>query len=59
MLNGSTPQTGKIWKKVKLTFEYDNCTMNHELLVSPIGNHSAILGIKWLEQETPEIDWSS
>jgi hypothetical protein len=32
--------------------------MNHEFLISPIGNHSAILGIKWLEQETPEIDWS-
>ncbi|CEL60392.1 hypothetical protein RSOLAG1IB_12341 [Rhizoctonia solani AG-1 IB] len=59
MLNGSMPQTGKIWKKVKLIFEYDNCTMNHEFLVSPIGNHSAILGIKWPEQETPEIDWSS
>ncbi|CEL53147.1 hypothetical protein RSOLAG1IB_11279 [Rhizoctonia solani AG-1 IB] len=33
--------------------------MNHEFLVSPIGSHSAILGIKWLEQEAPEIDWSS
>ncbi|CCO37087.1 Retrotransposable element Tf2 155 kDa protein type 1 [Rhizoctonia solani AG-1 IB] len=33
--------------------------MIHDFLISPIGNHSAILGIKWLEQETPEIDWSS
>ncbi|CCO34624.1 hypothetical protein RSOLAG1IB_09415 [Rhizoctonia solani AG-1 IB] len=59
MLDGSTPHIGKIWKKVKLTFTYDNRTMTHEFLISPIGSHSAILGIKWLEQETPEIDWSS
>jgi hypothetical protein len=59
MLDGSTPQTGKIWKKVALEFTYDNRTMKHEFLVSPIGQHSAILGIKWLEQEQPEIDWSS
>ncbi|CCO32310.1 Retrotransposable element Tf2 155 kDa protein type 2 [Rhizoctonia solani AG-1 IB] len=58
MLDGSTPQTGKIWKKVKLTFTYNDRTMSHKFLISPIGNHSAILGIKWLEQEAPEIDWS-
>ncbi|CEL54635.1 Retrotransposable element Tf2 155 kDa protein type 1 OS=Schizosaccharomyces pombe (strain 972 / ATCC 24843) GN=Tf2-1 PE=4 SV=1 [Rhizoctonia solani AG-1 IB] len=58
MLDGSTPQTGKIWKKTKIEFTYDGHTMNHEFLVSPIGHHSAILGIKWLEQEKPEIDWS-
>ncbi|CEL57200.1 Retrotransposable element Tf2 155 kDa protein type 2 OS=Schizosaccharomyces pombe (strain 972 / ATCC 24843) GN=Tf2-7 PE=4 SV=1 [Rhizoctonia solani AG-1 IB] len=59
MLDGSTPKTGKIWKKVALEFSYDNCTMKHEFLVSPIGHHSAILGIKWLEQEQPKIDWPS
>ena len=32
--------------------------MTHKFLVSPIGQHSAILGIKWLEHEQPEIDWS-
>ncbi|CEL62351.1 Retrotransposable element Tf2 155 kDa protein type 1 OS=Schizosaccharomyces pombe (strain 972 / ATCC 24843) GN=Tf2-1 PE=4 SV=1 [Rhizoctonia solani AG-1 IB] len=58
MLDGSTPQTGKIWKKTKIEFTYNGHTMNHEFLVSPIGHHSAILGIKWLEQEKPEIDWS-
>ncbi|CCO37399.1 hypothetical protein RSOLAG1IB_11628 [Rhizoctonia solani AG-1 IB] len=58
MLDGSTPKTGKIWKKVALQFRYDNRTMTHEFLVSPIGQHSAILGIKWLEKEQPEIDWS-
>ncbi|CCO36524.1 Retrotransposable element Tf2 155 kDa protein type 1 [Rhizoctonia solani AG-1 IB] len=59
MLDGSTPKTGKIWKKVALELTYDGCTMTHEFLVSPIGHHSAILGIKWLEQEQPNIDWSS
>ncbi|CCO35741.1 Retrotransposable element Tf2 155 kDa protein type 1 [Rhizoctonia solani AG-1 IB] len=58
MLDGSTPKTGKIWKKVALEFTYDNHTMTHKFLISPIGQHSAILGIKWLEQEQPEIDWS-
>ncbi|CCO34400.1 Retrotransposable element Tf2 155 kDa protein type 1 [Rhizoctonia solani AG-1 IB] len=33
--------------------------MKHKFLVSPIGHHSAILGIKWLEQEQPKINWSS
>ncbi|CCO36912.1 hypothetical protein RSOLAG1IB_12230 [Rhizoctonia solani AG-1 IB] len=33
--------------------------MTHDFLISPIGNHNAILGIKWLEKETPEIDWST
>ncbi|CCO31917.1 Retrotransposable element Tf2 155 kDa protein type 1 [Rhizoctonia solani AG-1 IB] len=59
MLDGSTPKTGKIWKKVALEFTYDGHTMTHKFLVTPIGHHSAILGIKWLEQEQPDIDWSS
>ncbi|CCO34526.1 hypothetical protein RSOLAG1IB_09741 [Rhizoctonia solani AG-1 IB] len=58
MLDSTTLRTGKIWKKVALDFSYDNHTMTHEFLVSPIGHHSAILGIKWLEQEKPKINWS-
>ncbi|CEL63537.1 hypothetical protein RSOLAG1IB_10838 [Rhizoctonia solani AG-1 IB] len=58
MLDGSNPKTGKIWKKVALELTYDNHTMAHKFLVSPIGHHSAILGIKWLEQEKPEINWA-
>ncbi|CCO32327.1 hypothetical protein RSOLAG1IB_10967 [Rhizoctonia solani AG-1 IB] len=56
MLDRSNPKTGKIWKKVALEFTYDNHTMMHKFLVSPIGQHSAILGTKWLEQEQPEIN---
>jgi hypothetical protein len=33
--------------------------MKHEFLISLIGQHSAILRIKWLEHEQPKIDWSS
>ncbi|CCO35399.1 hypothetical protein BN14_09517 [Rhizoctonia solani AG-1 IB] len=58
MLDGSNPKQGKIWKKATLTFSFDNCIMTHNFLISPIGAHSAILGIKWLEQEAPEIDWT-
>ncbi|CCO38018.1 Retrotransposable element Tf2 155 kDa protein type 1 [Rhizoctonia solani AG-1 IB] len=59
MLDGSNPKQGKIWKKANLTFSFDGRTMTHDFLVSPIGSHSAILGIKWLEKESPEIDWST
>ncbi|CCO37050.1 Retrotransposable element Tf2 155 kDa protein type 1 [Rhizoctonia solani AG-1 IB] len=59
MLDGLNPKQGKIWKKATLTFSFDNRTMTHDFLISPIGSHSAILGIKWLEKESPEIDWST
>jgi hypothetical protein len=59
MLDGSNPKQGRIWKKATLTFLFDNRTMTHGFLISPIGSHNAILGIKWLEKEAPEIDWST
>ncbi|CEL56607.1 hypothetical protein RSOLAG1IB_11968 [Rhizoctonia solani AG-1 IB] len=59
MLDGSTPKQGKIWKKASLTFSFDGQTMTHNFLISPIGSHNAILGIKWLEKETPKIDWTT
>ncbi|CCO33217.1 Retrotransposable element Tf2 155 kDa protein type 1 [Rhizoctonia solani AG-1 IB] len=57
MLDGSNPKTGKIWKKVVLQFTYNNHTSTHKFLVSPIGSHATILGIKWLETEKLEINW--
>ncbi|CCO35828.1 Retrotransposable element Tf2 155 kDa protein type 1 [Rhizoctonia solani AG-1 IB] len=59
MLDGSNPKQGKIWRKATLTFSFNDRTMTHDFLISPIGAHSAILGIKWLEQEAPEIDWTT
>ncbi|GAB1520120.1 hypothetical protein RhiTH_003193 [Rhizoctonia solani] len=48
MLNGSSPQAGKIWKKANLTFSFDGKR-----------SHAAILGLKWLNAHNPEIDWNS
>ncbi|CCO35513.1 Retrotransposable element Tf2 155 kDa protein type 1 [Rhizoctonia solani AG-1 IB] len=59
MLDGSNPKQGKIWKKATLTFSFDGRTMTHDFLISPIGSHNAVLGIKWLKKEAPDIDWST
>ncbi|QRW17559.1 Retrotransposable element Tf2 protein [Rhizoctonia solani] len=59
MLNGSSPQAGKIWKKANMTFLFDGKQMTETFLVCNTRTHAAILGIKWLEQHNPEINWNS
>ncbi|KAF8702903.1 hypothetical protein RHS03_06327, partial [Rhizoctonia solani] len=59
MLNGLSPQAGKIWKKANLTFSFDGKRMTKTFLVSNTGSHAAILGLKWLDAHNPEIDWNS
>ncbi|KAF8747627.1 hypothetical protein RHS01_11313 [Rhizoctonia solani] len=59
MLDGSSPQAGKIWKKAHLTFLFDGKRMMETFLICNTGSHAAILGIKWLEAHNPEIDWNS
>ncbi|QRW19694.1 Retrotransposable element Tf2 protein [Rhizoctonia solani] len=59
MLNGSSPQAGKIWKKANLTFLVDGKRMTETFLICNTGSHAAILGIKWLEAHNPEINWNS
>ncbi|QRW22921.1 Retrotransposable element Tf2 protein [Rhizoctonia solani] len=59
MLNGSSPQAGKIWKKASLTFTYDGKKMTETFLICNTRNHLAILGLKWLDAHNPEIDWNS
>ncbi|KAF8748606.1 hypothetical protein RHS01_10699 [Rhizoctonia solani] len=59
MLNGSSPQAGKIWKKAHLTFLFDGKRMTETFLICNTGSHAAILGIKWLEAHNPEINWNS
>ncbi|KAF8751837.1 hypothetical protein RHS01_08459 [Rhizoctonia solani] len=59
MLDGSSPQAGKIWKKAHLTFLIDGKQMTETFLICNTGSHAAILGIKWLEAHNPEIDWNS
>ncbi|KAF8759502.1 hypothetical protein RHS01_01373 [Rhizoctonia solani] len=58
MLNGSSPQAGKIWKKANLTFSFDGKQMTETFLICNTGSHAAILGLKWLDAHNPEIDWN-
>ncbi|KAF8701279.1 hypothetical protein RHS03_06547, partial [Rhizoctonia solani] len=59
MLNGSSPQAGKIWKKAHLTFLIDGKRMMETFLICNTGSHPAILGIKWLEMHNPKINWNT
>ncbi|KAF8692347.1 hypothetical protein RHS03_08627, partial [Rhizoctonia solani] len=58
MLDGSSPQAGKIWKKANLTFSFDGKQMTETFLICNMGSHAAILGLKWLDAHNPEIDWN-
>ncbi|QRW25030.1 Retrotransposable element Tf2 protein [Rhizoctonia solani] len=58
MLDGSSPQAGKIWKKAILTFSFDGKQMTETFLICNTGSHAAILGLKWLDAHNPEIDWN-
>ncbi|KAF8753927.1 hypothetical protein RHS01_06729 [Rhizoctonia solani] len=59
MLDGSSPQAGKIWKKAVLTFSFDGKQMTETFLICNTGSHAAILGLKWLDAHNPEIDWNA
>ncbi|KAF8756016.1 hypothetical protein RHS01_04654 [Rhizoctonia solani] len=58
MLDGLSPQAGKIWKKANLTFSFDGKRMTETFLICNTGSHAAILGLKWLDNHNPEIDWN-
>ncbi|QRW23688.1 Retrotransposable element Tf2 protein [Rhizoctonia solani] len=58
MLDGLSPQAGKIWKKANLTFSFDGKRMTETFLICNTGSHAAILGLKWLDAHNPEIDWN-
>ncbi|QRW23270.1 Retrotransposable element Tf2 protein [Rhizoctonia solani] len=58
MLDGTLSQTGCIWHQVNLTVLANGHTHTIPFLVCPIGNTPAILGMTWLTQESPLIDWS-
>ncbi|KAF8748168.1 Reverse transcriptase-rnase h-integrase [Rhizoctonia solani] len=59
MLDGSSPQAGKIWKKANLTFSFDGKSMTKTFLICNTGSHAAILGLKWLDAHNPEINWNA
>ncbi|QRW23207.1 Retrotransposable element Tf2 protein [Rhizoctonia solani] len=58
MLDGTISQTGRIWHQVNLTVSANGHTHTIPFLVCPIGNTPAILGMTWLTQESPLINWS-
>ncbi|QRW25734.1 Retrotransposable element Tf2 protein [Rhizoctonia solani] len=58
MLDGSSPQAGKIWKKATLTFSLDGKQITETFLICNTGSHAAILGLKWLDAHNPEINWN-
>ncbi|QRW23266.1 Retrotransposable element Tf2 protein [Rhizoctonia solani] len=58
MLDGLSPQAGKIWKKANLTFSFNGKCMTKTFLICNTGSHAAILGLKWLDAHNPEIDWN-
>ncbi|QRW23019.1 Retrotransposable element Tf2 protein [Rhizoctonia solani] len=58
MLDGTISQTGRIWHQVHLTVLANGHTHSIPFLVCPIGNTPAILGMTWLTQESPLIDWN-
>jgi hypothetical protein len=57
MLDGSTLKTGKVWHKVHLEFQCQGVPTSAEFLVCPIGSNQAILGMPWLKDRNPSIDW--
>ncbi|QRW25856.1 hypothetical protein RhiXN_10936 [Rhizoctonia solani] len=59
MLNGLSPQAGKIWKKANLTFSLDGKRMTETFLICNTGSHTAILGLRWLDAHNLEIDWNT
>ncbi|QRW18646.1 Retrotransposable element Tf2 protein [Rhizoctonia solani] len=58
MLDGTISQTGCIWHQVHLTVSANGHPHTIPFLVCPIGNTPAILGMTWLTQESPLIDWN-
>ncbi|KAF8698584.1 Retrotransposon gag protein, partial [Rhizoctonia solani] len=58
MLDGSSPQGGKIWKKAILNFSLDGKQMTKTFLICNTGSHAAILGLKWLDAHNLEINWN-
>ncbi|QRW20518.1 Retrotransposable element Tf2 protein [Rhizoctonia solani] len=57
MLDGTISQTGHIWHQVHLTVLANGHTHSIPFLVCPIGKTPAILGMTWLTNKSPLIDW--
>jgi hypothetical protein len=57
MLDGSLPKNGKVWHQVTLKFLCQGVPSTANFLVCPIGKNQAILGMPWLKDQNPNINW--
>ncbi|QRW22966.1 Retrotransposable element Tf2 protein [Rhizoctonia solani] len=57
MLDSTISLTGSIWDQVQLAVLANGHSHSIPFLFCPIGNTPAILGMTWLTQESPLIDW--
>ncbi|QRW16907.1 Retrotransposable element Tf2 protein [Rhizoctonia solani] len=57
MLDGTLSQTGCIWHQVQLAVLANGHSHTIPFLVCPIGSTLAILGMIWLTNKSPLIDW--
>jgi len=57
MVVDGRPLPTKIQRQVTLDFTKHDETYQETFYVAPIGVHSMILGMPWLEHANPDIDW--
>ena len=57
MVVDGRPLPTKIQRQVTLDFTEHDETYQETFYVAPIGVHSMILGMPWLEHANPDIDW--
>jgi hypothetical protein len=57
-VDGTPNEAGAITQVVDLVLKYDNHTEQATFTVISLGSQDLILGLPWLRQHNPEIDWS-
>ena len=58
-VDGTRNKQGTITSFVDLNLKINNRTMNTRLLVTGLGKQKVILGFPWLNEQNPNIDWTT
>ena len=58
-IDGTENKKGMIRSYVDLTFTIDDRTFTEHLLVTGLGRQKIILGLPWLMEHNPKIDWKT
>ena len=58
-VDGTENKKGTIRSYVDLTFTIDDRTFTERLLVTGLGRQKIILGLPWLMEHNPKIDWKT